>query len=78
VEGETLRPDDPLICPRCKGSTFEPLRNADYARALRISEVSFKTNDWRAKQKEIRFILDGWLYTCIVEMLDFIDPLDGA
>jgi hypothetical protein len=78
ARGKKNDPKEPPVCPRCKGSTFEPLRNADYARALRISEVSFKTNDWLAKQKEIRTILDWWLIDCISGVLDFMDPDDNA
>ena len=78
MKGEESNPDDPLTCPRCKGSTFEPIRNADYARALKMSEVAWKENNWLGKQREIRAPLEGWEITCLAEMLDFIDPQDGA
>jgi len=78
VKGKKTDPNDPLVCPRCKGSTYEPLRDADYARSLRMDESSWNKNNWRGKQREIRSVLDGWEIACLSEMFDFINPEDDA
>lgn len=79
VKGHKTDPaTDPLQCPHCKGTTYEPLPDASYARAVGISDQSWNENNWRGKQREIRTVLDGWEIACLSEMVDFLDPDYGA
>ena len=65
-----------IVCPRCEGSTWEPIFSVDFADAIGVSDTRWPT--WRKRLGTALDILAGWDDLCIRGFSKALKKFDKA